>query len=339
MYCWVSSSSRPGHVGVDHPAGEADGDAEDQQHAADRRRALGGDAAHVAADLQVAVDDDLGEEGVERADRRRFHRGGEAAEQRADDHDRQRDLPFGVPQRRRRLAGRERWPVDVLVDGGADAPAGGHADEQQAGQDAADEQVLDRRLGDDAVEDERQRRRQQQPQRARRGEQPERELLAVAVLHQRREQQPAERENRHPRAAGEHREERAQQRADHRGAAGKPAEEGAEDPQQPERRAALGQQHADQREERNRGQRRLGRELVGLDQDGRGRHVLGQEHDRRGAAEQREDRRAGHRARRRAPAATRCRSRALPAAASAVPPPLSTGENGSAQLKGSPAPR
>ena len=66
----------------------------------------------------------------------------------------------------------------------------------------------------------------------------------------------AEREDRHARAPREHGEERAQHRADHRGAAGNPAEERPEHAQQPLGGVTFGEEESGEREQRDRRQRR-----------------------------------------------------------------------------------
>ena len=90
--------------------------------------------------------------------------------------------------------------------------------------------VIDRRaLRDDAVQHQRQREREEQAERSGRGEQADRESLAIAIRDQRRQQQAAEHEDRHARTAREQREERAERRGRDRRAARRPAEPRAED--------------------------------------------------------------------------------------------------------------
>ena len=140
----------------------------------------------------------------------------------------------------------------------------------------------------------------EQAERAGRGEQADRESLAIAFLEQRRQQQAAEREDRDARSAGEQREERAQRRGGDRRAAGRPPEQRAQRAQQPLGRLALGEQESRQREQRNRrkvaGRRR--QLLVGLDERHDRPAAVGEEREHRDAAEQREDRRAERRRRR-----------------------------------------
>ena len=173
--------------------------------------------------------------------------------------------------------------------------AASSAEHQHAGKQAADEEILDGDvLRDDAVEDERHRQREEQAERARGGEQADREALAIALFEQRRQQQSAKREDRDTGAAGEQREERAQRgRGDGR-AAGCPPEQGAQRAQQPLRRLAFGEEEAGQREERNRREvcRRRRELFEGLDERHDRPAAVGEEPHHRDAAQQREDRRA-----------------------------------------------
>ena len=94
------------------------------------------------------------------------------------------------------------------------------------GSKAADEQVFNRDvLRDDAVQDQRHRQRKEQAERTGGGEQSDRKPFAIALLQQRRQQQPAKREDRHARAAGEQREERTERGRGDRGSARRPAEQ------------------------------------------------------------------------------------------------------------------
>ena len=296
MYCCVSSSSRPGTSAsiiqlvrpTATPRISSTPPTVDEHSAATRPMSL--------PIFEIAVHDHLREERVERADGGGFHRRGEAAEKRA---------TITTGSAISHFASHRAAPASLIAnaravhlghDGRTDAPGRGHADEQHAGDDAADEQILDRRLRHDAVEDERQRRRQQQAERAGRGQQPERELLAIAVLHERGRAAPPSARIVTPEPPV-NTVKNAQSIAHTTAVPPGTSRRARGTAQQSVRRAALGEQHADEREERNRGECGLGGELIRLDQDGRAGHALRQEHDGRGAAEQREDRRAGHRRR------------------------------------------
>src|SRR5688572_33136658 len=105
---------------------------------------------------------------------------------------------------------------------------------QHAGNQAADEEVLDGDLlRDDAIKDERHRQWEEQSKRSGCREQTDGEPFAVTLSEERRQQQPTEREDRHARSAGEEREERAQRRGGDGGAARRPAKERAQGTQQP----------------------------------------------------------------------------------------------------------
>ena len=213
------------HLRADQVVGQPDGDAENHQHAADHDARTRRNAQQIAADRQIAVDDGLDQQRVAGGQRRGFDRRREAAEHRRRARRTASRAPISRPTARRtpRAArnGCRAAPDDQAL---AHAPRGDHRRQQDARQDAADEQILDRNLRDDAVEDQRQRRRQQQPERSGGGQQPEREPLAIAVFEERRKQHAAQREDRHARPAGERGEERAEDRADDRGAARNPAE-------------------------------------------------------------------------------------------------------------------
>ena len=107
--------------------------------------------------------------------------------ERPDDDDREHQLPLR----------RTKWRPAASRIVNAPTGAAGHqpfadaerrqrAEHQHARQETADEQIADRDLGDDAVQNQRKRRREEQAERAGGREQAEREPLAVAVGEQRR---------------------------------------------------------------------------------------------------------------------------------------------------------
>src|SRR5690606_28686380 len=114
----------------------------------------------------------------------------------------------------------------------------------------------DRNLGDDAVEDERQRRREQQSEAAGRRDQPEIETVGIAIVPEGGKEYRPERNDRDPRRAGERGEQRAGRECDQGQASGDPADECIRQAHQPLRRAALAQQVTREREQRDRGQER-----------------------------------------------------------------------------------
>ena len=173
----------------------------------------------------------------------------------------------------------------------AHAPRGDHRGQQNPRQEAANEQVLDRNLRDDRIQDQRQRRRQQEPERSRGGQQSEREPIAIALFEERRKQHTTHGEDRHPRPAGERREECTENRADDSGAARNPAEPRAKHAQHPCRSGGLGQDEPGEREQRNGRQRGRYAERVGFDQDCCRRDAVRHE-EQDGRPNTREDRRA-----------------------------------------------
>jgi hypothetical protein len=101
------------------------------------------------------------------------------------------------------------------------------------------------------IENQRQRGREEQPEGARRGQQAERKAFAVAIAAKRLEEQSAKGQDGDPRAAGEDREEGAQDGGDNRRTTGHPAEQGSKHPQETSRRFALGKREAGQGKERD----------------------------------------------------------------------------------------
>ena len=161
----------------------------------------------------------LRRERVERRQRGRFDDGRIPAEERRQHDHRQQHFPLALPERGEHVTSPEGRARNALLQGLTHAPGRGERHQQETGQDAADEQVLDPRLRDDGVEDQGQGGRQQQAERSRRGDESQRKALAIAVAHERRKQQPAQRENGHARSAREHGEERREERAHDRRAA------------------------------------------------------------------------------------------------------------------------
>ena len=240
---------------VDQVVGQARGDRQDHQHAADQRHAVGRDAQHVLPRRQIAMDEALHDERVERRDRRRLD--GVAKPPRSEpstktgsssSHFASHSAASASPHAERRALARCD-AVPSRTPSAASRPSISRPGSKPPMKRSSIEAFCD----DDAVEDQRQRGREEQAERAGGGEQADREALAIAVLEQRRQQQAAEREDRDARSAGEQREERAQRRGGNRRAAGGPTEQRAEDAQQPLGRLPFREQKSGQREERNRG--------------------------------------------------------------------------------------
>ena len=282
------------YLRADHVVGEADGDAEDHEHASDDRDTLADNPQEIPLDQQVAVNHRLHQQRVARRQRGGFDSGRNSTEHR-NEHDRRHcQLPLPFPEGRARLPEIEAVPARPRDDPFADAPPGDHAREQNPGQDAADEKIFDRDLRDDPVENQRERWWEQQAERSRCREKPEREALAVTVSEQRWEEHAAQRQNRHSRPARKCREEGTENRAYDRGSAWNPSEDRAKDAQQPFRRSAFGKDEARQREQRNRWQCRRHAERVGFDKDRSRRDAVAHEQQRRRGSENRENRRAEH---------------------------------------------
>ena len=175
----------------DQVVGQAGRNSQDQQDAADECDAVGGHAEDVRPRRQVPVDVSLHDQRVERGDRRGLDERRDAADERSDDENRAASAPTSPPTTRPVPRGirngvRSRMRPDAL----ADSQRCQQPEHQQAREQAADEEIVDRRLlRDDAVEHQRQREREEQAERAGRGEQADREPLAIAACRQRRQQQ------------------------------------------------------------------------------------------------------------------------------------------------------
>ena len=202
------------------------------------------------ADLQVLLDEGLDDPDIEQGGRRALLQAEDPAEIEAEDEERQQELPEG-PERRHRLPGVQRVSRHAVLPGVDDADGHDRDDEEHARQEPADEHVLDARLGDHAVDDDRQARREEQADAPRGGQEADRESLGIAGLLEDDRQEPAQGQDGHAGGAGERREEGADEDGHHGQPAGEPAEHGLEEPDQPLPRFALGQEEADRREERD----------------------------------------------------------------------------------------
>lgn len=128
-----------------------------------------------------------------------------------DQHDkRHRHRRRGAPgqaqaqgERERRLGG------EILAPGVVQHPQKERPRLQQAGQDAGEKQPRHRLLGDDAIEDQRQRGRDNDADRARGAEDAEREPARIAAGEHRRQQDRPHCQRGRNRGAGDRREERA----------------------------------------------------------------------------------------------------------------------------------
>jgi hypothetical protein len=142
---------------------------------------------------QIAVNNRLGQQPVERSDGRSFDRRGKAAEEDTHDHERQCQFPLGVPERGAGFAPVDSGPVARQLRSNPDRPPSGEEHEQDARADAAHKhlvdadlghhcafgqlQILNRPLGDHGVENQRQTRRKEHANGARTRHQPERRFL------------------------------------------------------------------------------------------------------------------------------------------------------------------
>jgi hypothetical protein len=168
-------------------------------------------------------------------------------------------------------------------------------DQRDARQRPGQEQLIDRNLGHQAVQDDRQGRREEEPEAPGAGDQAEREAARVPLLQQHRVQEPAQRHDRHAGSAGERREQRARAKPPDRDAAGQPADEALGQRQHALRCFRFGQHEAREREQRDRDERRQIGQTQHLD-DHRGRVDAGAvEEPQRQRSHQREDRRAQNR--------------------------------------------
>ena len=237
-------------------------------------------------------DDDGIQAGHARGLGRRKYPGIDAAE----DDDRQAQRPAPLPGglshvRKRELAAfadaeTARGVIDV------ERHQRGH---QQAGQDAADEQVADRFLGRDAVEDHGDRRRDDDVDGAGRRQESARDRDRIALLQQRRIEHPADRRDRGGARAGNRAEHRAGANRGQAEAAANAAEQRQHPVHQPLRNAARRHDRAGQHEERHRNQVVVvgAAEQLGLDQAQRQIEHVDEGHRRR-RHQHREDRHAHH---------------------------------------------
>ena len=293
-----------GNAGVHQVIGERLGHRQNQQNATHHHHRLAGDARQ-PPQRNLAVQEHLGEQHVERGHRRRFADHQEAGEDTAQHHERQRQLPAGFPERVDQLAGAERLARHRRLTVGPQAVEIQQHHHQQRRADPRQIQIddLHRRhrqllrqlLGDNAVDQQRHRGHQQQAQAARRGHQAEAEAARVAGLHQRRQQQRAQRHDGDAGAAGERGEEGAGDQRHERHAAGHPAERRLTQAHQPVGGARLTEQEAGEGEQRQRHQHHRIRQLVDVDVQHRQRRALGVKAQRGGAQQHREQGRAQQR--------------------------------------------
>ena len=282
-----------GNLRLNHPTGEADGSRHDDQNGAHQGHGLDDDAGQVAPNVDIPVQHDFDEQHVNRRERAGFVNPQQARSEPAYQNDRDRDLPLGNPQRLQGRTHRETRTLDAVAHPYVATidHQGEHHDDP--GQDAGHQDLVDHEPGDDAVQDERHTRWKQQPERASRSHQPHREVLGVLLAHQRGKQQRPDGDDRDAAAARERGEESRRHQADRRQATRHPAEPGARKLNEPLRCSRFGQQVASKREQRNRHQVRVFRELGTEDVD---RHrcpgPLGHAHEQRhrGRPEQAEQR-------------------------------------------------
>ncbi len=149
----------------------------------------------------------------ERGDLRQAEAGGEP-----EDHaERDEQLGQRLPEALRELGEAEPLARQALHDRDGDRYDRQHADQDEAGDHAGEQEalgvpVLGIEVGqavDRAVDEQRQRGREQEAHRAGAGDEAHREPLGVAVADERRHQHAAERDDRHAGGAGEHGEQRA----------------------------------------------------------------------------------------------------------------------------------
>ena len=88
------------HLRVDQVVGEADGDGQDDEDAADQRNRVAHDPAHVAEGVEFTLDERLDEQREQRRERRRLAPSWRAAEQRSEDHHGHQQFPLRVPRGR-----------------------------------------------------------------------------------------------------------------------------------------------------------------------------------------------------------------------------------------------
>ena len=148
-----------GRLRVHQPARQSHRHDEDDQHPADQHGALPEHREQRLPHLQVAVDDALDDEGVEGRQRRRLDQGRVAAEDRAHDDDREEQLPLSRPDGLADLRSRDPGTASAAAQAFSNAPGSDQRDQEQAGEDPPNEQILDRHLRDDAEQNERQGRR------------------------------------------------------------------------------------------------------------------------------------------------------------------------------------
>ena len=229
--------------------------------------------------MDVVQDETLDHDRVRERHGRRLDDGREARREQRDHERRHRQLPLRGPGGAHGLLNRERVPRRTLSPAHADAVHSHDHDQEQSRHEARQIERVDRHVGDDGVEDDREARRQQQPEAARGRHEAERESLRVLLLAQDRVEQSAEGHDRHTRSARERCEQRAHGRHQDRDAPRHPAEQRAEEADEPGRRVRFGQHVAARCQERDRGERRRDHEPVDLGRHGGHRHgILEEQH-------------------------------------------------------------
>jgi hypothetical protein len=180
-------------VQVAHDVGEQEGHGDDHHDHAGLARRAEQDLLHVAP-APDAVDAHHQGQGAGGAHPRHFRGRAPAVVEGDHHHGDQHDEGQQARQRLEPLAPGEKLGLEqfarraalarrlLLARGGEHHPQGEDRGEQDAGDDAGDEQLADRLLGDDAVDDQRQRGRDEDAQRAAGGDEAGGQFLRVAAL-------------------------------------------------------------------------------------------------------------------------------------------------------------
>src|SRR5690606_24000418 len=132
-----------------------------------------------------------------------FDEGGEAAEDAAEDDDGQQQVVAGFEQGGAGFGPVERRGLRAVGDAAPSGPGGDDGHEQKAWQQPAEEELFERLLGVEGVENDGQAGRKQQSDGAGDRDQAQRGALGVFGFGQDRQQQPAHRKDRDAGGAGE----------------------------------------------------------------------------------------------------------------------------------------
>ena len=153
----------------------------------------------------LAVNGHLDEEDVKGTQRRRLTHGDEAAVDPVDDNDGEQKLPPGGPyacESSRCLRPIGWGPGEISPPTAEEAVCRQSAHEEEPGDNAGNEQLIDWCFRDNPVENESDAGRKEEPDTAGSRQQSERELLLIPRLLHGRKQQAPDSDDRHPRGTG-----------------------------------------------------------------------------------------------------------------------------------------